>query len=262
MFVVIDKRGRSSLRAPLVLTNMRICILIPVFNEEAVIEESVETILSYAERLPCETHLFIVNDGSTDRTEAILTGLMERKADSGLKVIRHESNQGYGAALRTGIQHAVEHGYDYVLFMDSDLTNHPRYLERFYKKMEEGCDYIKATRYAKGGGVEGVPLGKRIISATGNFIAKILFGLPLTDFTNGFRAVKTDILRKMNLTEKGFVIIMEELYQAKGLARSFCDVPYVLTSRGQGKGQTHFSYSPRVCLQYFSYAVKSFLKRK
>jgi hypothetical protein len=141
--------------------------------------------------------------------------------------------------------------------MDSDLTNHPRYLHLFYERIKLGCEYIKATRYAAGGKVEGVPFHHKIVSFMGNSLARILYGLPLTDLTNGFRAVKVDILKKMDLKETGFTIIMEELYWAKSLTRSFCEIPYTLTSRKKEQGITHFSYSPATCLRYLKYALKS-----
>jgi len=237
---------------------MQVCIIVPMYNEEAIARLSIETILKYAKKIPDVVTVTVVNDGSKDATENIIIGLQSQNNENNLKLVSHLDNRGYGAALRTGIQFAINNNYDYALFMDSDLTNHPRYLKDFYEKMLEGWDYIKATRYSKGGRVEGVPWMHRFISLVGNIIARILCGLPITDFTNGFRAVKVAILKKMNLKEPGFVIIMEELCQAKSLTNSFCELPYTLTSRAQGQGKTHFSYSPGVCMKYLGYAFRSF----
>ncbi len=241
---------------------MRVCIVTPMYNEEAIAKNSIETILKYSQNLPPVVDLLVVNDGSQDATGAVLGDLLQKHKNDGFKVVCHSKNQGYGAAIRTGIRFAIDNNYDYALCMDSDLTNHPVYLEKFYEKMSEGWDYIKATRYSKGGAVQGVPWSHRIMSVIGNFVARVLYRLPLTDLTNGFRAVKVDILKKINFTEKGFVIIMEELYQAKFLTESFCEIPYILMSRKTGQGQTHFSYGPMMCLQYLKYAVKSFLWRR
>jgi glycosyltransferase involved in cell wall biosynthesis len=233
-----------------------------VYNEEAIAKPNIEIILGYAKKLPPLVTVLVVNDGSQDSTADILKDLLNRYKDSNFQVISHPQNVGYGAALKTGIKFAVDNHYDYALFMDGDLTNHPKYLEKFYEKMSEGWDYIKATRYSKGGSVQGVSWNHRIISMVGNLVARILYGLPLTDITNGFRAVKTNILKQMNFTEQGFVMIMEELYQAKFLTESFCEIPYVLTCRGEGQGTTHFSYGPRICMQYLKYAFKSFLRSR
>lgn len=237
---------------------MRVCIIIPMYNEEAIAQSSIETILPYLETLQYPTTLLIVNDGSTDKTAEIVRALVDRVGNEArLAMVSHDRNHGYGAGLRTGMRYAIEHGYDYALFMDSDLTNHPKYLTLSYNKMAEGCDYIKATRYRKGGGMEGVSLKRRIFSRVANIISRFCFQLPLSDTTNGFRAVKTDILRKLDLKESGFPIIMEELYQAKSYVKKFGEFPYILTERTQGEGQTHFSYTFRTLWQYLSYALKN-----
>lgn len=236
---------------------MKICIVVPMYNEEAIAQKSIETILGYARSLPPVVTLVVVNDGSKDNTESIIQNATKGLDDKDFVLITHPVNQGYGAALRTGVRYAIERQYDYVLFMDSDLTNHPKYLKEFYNKMLEGWDYIKATRYSKGGDVVGVPWKYRLISIVGNTIARKLYGLPLTDITNGFRVVKTDILKRMELKENGFAIIMEELCQAKRLTRSFIEFPYILTSRKEGQGLTRFPYTPKTCMRYLRYAIKS-----
>jgi glycosyltransferase involved in cell wall biosynthesis len=233
-----------------------------MYNEEAIARVNTEIILSYTNRLPPVVTVLVVNDGSQDATEQIIKELLRNYDNEQLHLISHSNNKGYGAALQTGIKFASENNYDYTIFMDSDLTNHPKYLESFYEKMQEGWDYIKATRYSKGGAVEGVPWDHRIMSTVGNYIAGLLYGLPLTDYTNGFRAVKTNILKQINYTENSFVIIMEELYHAKSLTKSFCEIPYILTSRTDEQGQSHFSYGPGVCVRYLKYAIKSFLQKR
>ena len=239
---------------------MRVCIVIPMYNEEEIAKHSIETIISYTKRLPPTITVLVVNDGSEDATENIIKQMTNEQGNDDLQMVSHPVNQGYGAALRTGINFAVDNNYDYALFMDSDITNHPKYLQKFYEKMVDGCDYVKATRYAKGSAIIGVPWQHRILSAMGNLLAKILYGLPLTDLTNGFRAVKVDILKKMSLSESGFSIIMEELYYAKYLAQSFSEIPYVLTSRGDDQGRSKFSYGPSTYFRYLKYVIKSFLQ--
>lgn len=238
-------------------SHIKVCIVVPMYNEELIARISAETIIQYTKALPPTATLLVVNDGSRDKTEDIVKSVAAQYQPNDLIVLSHAANQGYGAALKTGIRYAVDQKYDYVLFMDSDLTNHPKYLHVFYEKMIEGWDYIKASRYAKGGCVEGVPWRHRVISIMGNNIARHLYGLPLTDITNGFRAVKVDILKQMNLQENDFAIILEELFHAKYLTRSFCEIPCTLTSREDDQGTTHFSYSPKTCARYLKYAILS-----
>ena len=230
-----------------------------MYNEEAVAEACVLAVAPYSTKLLHETDILIVDDGSTDKTALIVRRVITSLSAKNVHLISHQTNRGYGGATQTGVQFAIQAAYDYVIFMDSDLTNHPRYLERFYEKMTEGFDYIKATRYAKGGAVEGVNWRRRTISFIGNLIAYPAFRLPLTDFTNGFRAVRVDLLKFITYTEPGFPIIMEELWQAKKLNTLFCEIPYVLTSRKAAQGVTSFSYSWKTYFAYLKYVVKALL---
>ena len=231
-----------------------------MFNEEAGAERCVVEVCRELARLPHRSRLIVVDDGSSDGTPAILHRLAP--AQPLLQVVTHPVNRGYGAALRTGVEVAHEGGFDYVLFMDSDLTNSPADVPRFVAAMERGADVVKATRYSGGGGVRGVPFARWIVSAVGNRVARVLFGVPIHDCTNGFRAVKVSLLRRMALRERRFPIIMEELYWCRFLARSYAEVPVVLTSRRADQRPTAFVYRPSVFWSYLKYPLFAFLRRR
>jgi dolichol-phosphate mannosyltransferase len=239
---------------------MKVCIVIPMHNEEAGARAHLETILAYTRQLPPATCVLVVNDGSTDATEKLVKQLIAEQPDDHLRLISHADNLGYGAANQTGARTALAQGCDYALFMDSDLTNHPKYLAAFYAPMQQGVDYIKASRYIPGGGMEGVPWTRRAISRAGNAVARALYGLPLHDCTNGFRAVSARVLGRLRLHEKKFALIAEELYQAKFLAKSFAEIPNVLTARGGTSQPSSFTYPPAVFWTYLKYALKAFAR--
>lgn len=235
------------------------CIVVPMYNEEAGAERCVRTVCKALDALPPRSALVVVNDGSTDSTGDILRRLAPDYES--LAVVEHERNRGYGGALKTGADKAAAEGFQYVLFMDSDLTNDPAEIPKFAARMQEGFDVIKASRYCPGGAVQGVPWWRVVISVVGNRLARWLYGLPLSDCTNGYRAVKVGILKKMPLEETGFAVIMEELYYAKHLARTFCEVPYTLTDRSDDQRASSFSYSPQMFYRYLKYPLKTFLHR-
>jgi dolichol-phosphate mannosyltransferase len=227
-----------------------------MYNEEPGAENCVRQVCQALAGIPGENQLIAVNDGSRDRTGEILDRLGPDFPR--LTIVHHPKNAGYGAALRTGIETAAKAGFDYTLFMDSDLTNHPRDLPQFVDRMHQGYDVIKATRYSGGGGVSGVPLYRVLISRVGNWIAGMLFRLPVHDCTNGFRAVRTGILSLMRLTENRFPIIMEELYWSKYLAQTFAEVPVTLTNRDAALRPTSFAYRPSIFWQYLKYPLRAF----
>ena len=96
-----------------------------MYNEENLVKESLETIIKYTNDLQYTVEIIVVNDGSNDSTKLIVQQIADRKDSNKLILLSHQNNKGYGAALKTGINYALLHKYDYVLFMDSDLTNHP-----------------------------------------------------------------------------------------------------------------------------------------
>ena len=209
--------------------------------------------------LPNQTWLLVVDDGSADATLSRLTVLA--RDHSRLLVTPHEVNLGYGAALRTGTAVAAEHGADYVVFMDSDLTNDPAYLPVFAGRMADGYDVIKASRYVAGGGVDGVPAWKTVLSMLGNRVARLLFGVPIRDCTNGFRAVRTGLIASVDLKENGFAVIMEELYQLRPLAKTYAEVPIVLRARSHDLRASSFSFGPRAMTRYLKYPILSAVER-
>lgn len=144
--------------------------------------------------------------------------------------------------------------------MDSDLTNSPADIPRFYREMVRGADVIKATRYHGGGAIQGVPLRREIVSRVGAWIARGLFRIGVSDCTNGFRAVRTDILSRLRLRETKFPIIVEELYCCVFAAERFAEVPVVLTNRSAALRSTSFAYRPSVYWRYLRYGLLAFLR--
>lgn len=249
---------RSLVTAHVAKTLPPFCVVIPMYNEAPNAEKCVTTVVESLNKIPCRNGVIIVNDGSRDETLAILNRLKLRFTK--LTVVSHSRNRGYGSALKTGVETALGEGFDYVLFMDSDLTNDPKDIPLFVEKMVQGYDVIKASRYAKGGTVRGVPIRRLAPSMIGNKIACFLYRLPISDCTNGFRAVKTTILSRMRLSENGFALIMEELYWSTFLAKSFCQITCTLTSR-KSEATSKFSHRPQVFHKYLKYSINAFLRR-
>jgi dolichol-phosphate mannosyltransferase len=232
--------------------NPSFSVVVPIFNERLGAQRCVREIARALDGLPNRTALIVVDDGSRDGTAAILKDLT--RICAGLEVITHPVNRGYGAALVTGAARAAERGLDYVLFMDSDLTNSPEDIPRFAAKMSEGFDVIKASRFVPGGRMVGVPWTRVMVSRLGNLVARGLYRLSVRDCTNGFRAVRTSLLIQMDLRERGFPIIMEELYWCRFLARSFAEVPVTLINAAR---VSSFRYRPAVFLAYLRYPLRS-----
>ncbi len=230
------------------------CIVLPVYNESEGIEACVRDIATHIRSIDTRTGIVAVDDGSKDNSLEILHRLENEVPD--LTVHSHETNSGYGAANRTASKLAHELGFDYALVMDADGTQAVEFIDRFLEPMTNGVDFIKATRYAKGGRVEGVHWKRVLISRVGNKLAQWLMRVPLTDFTNGFRAIKNKVWVQLPTTESGFAMLIEEVYLARRLKVSFAEVPYVLTARHESASESKFTYSLQVYKRYAQYLFK------
>jgi glycosyltransferase involved in cell wall biosynthesis len=230
------------------------CVVLPMFNEEGCAQPCVQTIYGHIKNIATRTAVICVDDGSTDRTGELLTQMQSSVPT--LIIEKHVVNQGYGAANVTGAKRAAAEGFEYVLFMDGDLTQRVSYIDDFVIEMQNGTDFIKATRYSKGGGVDGVPFKRWLVSYVGNLLAKMFFRLPIRDYTNGFRAIRTDLVKKLEAKERGFAYLIEEVYQISKIAKTYAEVPYVLTVRQDTLSTSKFSYSVKTYYNYFKYLVK------
>ncbi|MCX6082398.1 MAG: glycosyltransferase family 2 protein [Chloroflexi bacterium] len=234
-------------------------VALPMYNEEPNAEKSIRAIFAVLNSINLPSAIVAINDGSRDNTLLILKKIEPEFKH--LYIVDHAVNQGYGAAIKSAYQFGILNGYDYVLFMDADLTQDPCYILSFLPNMSNGIDFIKASRYIKGSQIIGVPRFRKIISSLGNTFARIAFRLPLTDYTNGFRAVKTSLAAQFNLEANRFEILVEEMWQAKYLTQSFAEVSYSLGSRTNHK-DSKFQYNFSVYRRYLIYCFFSLLNIK
>ena len=140
--------------------------------------------------------------------------------------------------------------------MDSDLTNPPKFIPQFVKKISDDVGCVKASRYVAGGKVVNVPFSRKIISIVGNSLASVFFNVGIRDCTNGFRMVRLDLLKGIRFQENNFSIILEELYYLKKKGAKFIEIPNVLYARTNSR--SHFYYKPKIFFDYFKYALKAF----
>ena len=230
------------------------CIALPVYNEAAGIENCITGIAAFLQTVPSRTAIIAIDDGSRDETWDILLRL-QRNFPS-LILERHVQNGGYGEAQRTLCRLASENKFEYALVMDADGTQAPHFIGNFFEPMRGGIDFVKATRYDKDGSVEGVPWQRYWISRLGNQFAHLVMGLPVTDFSNGFRAIRTDAWQKLATTERNFVVLIEEVYLAGKLGLTFAEVPYVLSVRKEPGSKSKFTYNWGIYRQYLRYVFK------
>ena len=210
---------------------MKVTILAPAYNEEAVIRSFVGTV---TDRLGEGWDLLIVDDGSTDRTAEILAEL--ESTEPFLQVVTHPVNRGLGAALRTGFGAARG---EVIITTDADLSQ-PVDL---FEPLVAGCDSadaVFASRYVTGGAMVGVAWWRKIISEVANFVLRLAFRSPVRDLTTGFRAYRADAVRSLPLTGTGFEAQLEITVRLLAAGRRIVEIPLVLTSREAGTSKMRY----------------------
>ena len=165
---------------------MKLSIVIPAYNEEESIEETIDAIEAAFEKVKIEHEIFIVNDNSKDNTIAILEKLSQKYPS-----VRYETNRGpngFGYAVRYGLERFEG---DCVAVMMADLSDSPYDLIKFYLTMLEGnYDCVFGSRFINGGKVIDYPFAKKIINRIANAIIRFVMGIKYNDTTNAFKLYK------------------------------------------------------------------------
>jgi dolichol-phosphate mannosyltransferase len=163
---------------------MKLCVLMPVYNEEA----GLETILERVAAVDIEKEIIVVNDCSSDGTAAILA----RSTVPHLRVIHHAINQGKGAAIRTAMQAATG---DAVIIQDADLEYDPADYPRLVRPIMEG-----KTRVVYG--VRNLGTQKPMVRMGNKFLTWLtnrLYGTHLHDMETCYKVMTTDIAKSLDI---------------------------------------------------------------
>lgn len=173
-------------------------IIIPAFNEEDGITDTVKTIQNIFEKCQFNIEVIFVNDGSTDTTLKKLNELSD--SNKYFKIINHNKNNGYGASLKTGISASK---FDYVAITDADETypNH-KIIDFYNKAVENNLDMIVGARI--GANVK-IPLIRKPAKWFLNKLANYLSDQNIPDLNSGLRVMKKDsVLKYFKILPQGF----------------------------------------------------------
>jgi glycosyltransferase involved in cell wall biosynthesis len=172
-------------------TTLLVSVVVPVFNEEDVIREFVERVLTIALLLEnsYEFEIVLVDDGSTDNTLHILESLA--REEPRLKLVQLSRNFGQTPALQAGLDYAQG---DIIITMDSDLQHFPEEIPQFLNKLNEGFDMVCGWRHERAEGAI-----RRWPSRMANKLLRTITGLPFHDFGTTFRAYRAEVAKELRL---------------------------------------------------------------
>lgn len=160
---------------------MLLSIVIPAYNEQKIIKNTLKKVIKYLSDKNYFWEIIVSDDGSRDRTVEIVKDFRNKH----IKIVSLKHNCGKGAALRNGILHSKG---DYVIFMDADLSVPLKNIDIFLKKLEQGNQVVIASRRIKGAKIEiHQPWHRENMGRVFTFITKRITGVNVSDFTCGFK---------------------------------------------------------------------------
>ena len=159
-----------------------VAVILPLFNEGPVIADLVR-------RMPrgLVAEVIVGDDASTDDGPRLAR-------DAGATVVSHERRRGAGAAIRSGLFTAREHGHGVAVVMAGNGKDDPAEIARVVAPLADGYDYVQGSRFLRGGSFRNLPRSRFLMIKAYTLAFRVLTGFHATDVTNGFRAYRLALL--------------------------------------------------------------------
>jgi dolichol-phosphate mannosyltransferase len=195
---------------------VRALAALPVYNEVNHLAPVLDEVLRHCREV------LVVDDGSRDGTADVLA------ARGDVQVLTHAENRGYGAALVSAFDFALQDGYDVLVTIDCDGQHEPGMIPQFVARAED-ADIVSGSRYLKEfPGDSRPPAQRRRINELITRRVNRQLGLCLTDAFCGFKAYRVPVLAKFSLTERGYAMPLELWVQAVALGLKIVEMPVPL----------------------------------
>jgi glycosyltransferase involved in cell wall biosynthesis len=222
------------------ISGIKFSIVVPIFNEEGSAATLYVTLTQVMRSLGDPYEIVFVDDGSSDRSPAILEDI--QKADSCVRVVTLRRNFGQTPALKAGFDAAKG---EVIIAMDGDLQHDPAEIPSFIEKLDEGFDIVSGWRYER----KDTWLTRRLPSRMANWAMAKLSGVPLHDFGTTFKAYRREIIQ--NLPLYGELHRFIPALAAWSGAR-ITEIPVTNPPRQHGKSKYGISRTFRVFLDLLS----------
>lgn len=208
---------------------MKVSVIVPVYNEEATLEEILSRVQAVALPEGLSREIVVVNDGSKDRTAEILS----RFSGQPDMIIVHQSNQGKTGALLTGFKNATG---DVFLVQDADLEYDPGQYPNLLRPILEGrTQVVYGSRFL--GRIHGMEPINRWANTVSNWTVRLLYGVPLTDINTCYKVFARRVFEGMAITSTHFGFDTEFTIKAmrRGYTIEEIGIEYTARSRKAGK---------------------------
>ena len=209
-------------------------VILPTYNEAEMIQTTLDEVLAKALNLD----VLVVDDGSPDGTSGKVKA--HTQFQKRIFIMERPGKAGLGSAYRTAFKWALEKGYDAVVEMDADLSHDPADISALLEVLANGADIAVGSRYLNGIRILNWPQSRLWISTFGGWYARALTGLPMTDPTSGFKAIRRRVLQELDwekFTAQGYGFQVELHFFAWQAGFKIVEVPIIFTERREGSSK-------------------------
>lgn len=229
----------------------RIVVIIPTYNEAVGIRSILEKTLSVLPNI----EILVIDDSSPDNTAEIVRGI----PGSRIHLRKRPGKLGLGSAYREGFQWALEMKFDVCIEMDADFSHNPEEIPKLIEAIENGADAAIGSRYLGGVRVINWPQDRLLLSMGASRFVRALTGLPLTDITSGFKALRTSSLQNLDwklFKAEGYGFQVELHYFLWKSGARIVEVPIVFTERREGKTKMTIGIAAEALRRVLQLAIK------
>lgn len=213
-------------------------VVIPTYNSKRTIKKLVEKVLQYLPKIK----IVVVDDSSPDGTANEIKKYFAK--DRRITLIVKERKGGRGSAVIQGFQEGLkDKKVKFLIEMDSDLCHNPKYIPAMIKKCKE-YDVVIASKYLKESKIIGLPFKRILFSKTVNLFIRFMLGIPITDYTNGFRCYKRKTLETLSFSQvrsKGFIVLSEIAFIIHKKKFLFSEMPFDFKFEDKNPSNLNFS---------------------
>jgi dolichol-phosphate mannosyltransferase len=169
---------------------MLLSVVIPARNEEGNIGATIDALRERLRREGIPYEIVVVDDGSTDGTGAEVEA--RTRADAGVRLVRNEGPNGFGRAVRLGLDAFAGEA---VVIMMADGSDDPEDVVRYYAVLRDEAECALGSRFIAGSEVVDYPRFKLLINRLANFLVRLLFRLRYNDTTNAFKGYRREVIQ-------------------------------------------------------------------
>jgi dolichol-phosphate mannosyltransferase len=209
-------------------------VCIPTYNEASNILLLVERVHEAAPN----ADVLVIDDASPDGTGDLVRDRMLK--DARLEIMARPAKLGLGTAYMAGFAFGLQHGYASVLTMDADFSHPPDRIPALMAAVDGGAHLSVGSRYVLGGAIQGWAVGRRVLSASANFVARQLLRLHTHDCTGGFRCYSLRALQFLvtqPLRSSGYSALIELLTRCERAGLTIVELPITFSDRTRGRSK-------------------------